>query len=111
MSSQIREEKMMKVTANQLREKGACKNQVLTFKKEWPKGVEITLEVLERAIELKLDLDWFACNFLPAPTWEAYKKATDPAEAAYIKATAPAREAYRKARVSALYQTITEYNL
>ncbi len=102
----------MKVTAEQLKAKGACKEQVCIFEKEWPDGVEITEEVLARATELHLDLLWFASNFLPAPAreayWEAtgpaleaYKKATGPAWKAYRKAIAPAREAYKKAIGSA----------
>ena len=121
----------MKVTAKQLRAKDACPDQVLIFEKEWPNGVEISQEVLQRAVEVHLDLDWFAFTFLPAPAREAYKKAIAPAWAAYIKATATAwaaydkataREAYKKATATAeevldkaiapaLYQAITEYKL
>ena len=112
----------MKVTVEQLRAKRACTDQVKVFEQEWPDGVEITLEVLQRAVELELDLDWFACRFLPAPALEAYHKATAPAwkafqEArapawkAYHKAIAPTWEAYNKAMASALYQVIIDYHL
>ena len=123
----------MKVTARQLRNKRPCEGQLLIFTREWPKGVEITPQVLQRAVELELDLDWFAYKFLPDPAWEAYEKATAPAWEAYLKAKAPAWEAYEKATasaweaylkakasaweayekatVSALHQIIAEYGL
>ena len=112
----------MKVTTRQLKVKDACPDQVSIFKKEWPKGVEITPKVLERAVELKLDLRWFGLEFLPRPAQEAYDKAEAPAREAYRKATAPAREAYdkataiaweayHKAEATALWQVITKYGL
>ena len=98
----------MKVTTRQLKVKGACPDQVITFRREWPNGVEITPTTLQRAVELQLDLDWFVFNFLPVPAWEAYLKAKAPAREAYLKAVASAREAYEKAMVSALHQIIEE---
>ncbi len=90
----------MKVTTRQLKVKGACPDQVITFRREWPNGVEITPTTLQRAVELQLDLDWFVFNFLPVPAREAYEKATAPAWEAYLKAKAPA-----------LHQIIAEYGL
>jgi len=101
----------MKVTAKQLLTKDACKDQVDIFRKEWPKGVVVTEEVLQRAVELNLDLRWFALTFLPAPAWEAYNKAIATALAAFDKAIATALAAYYKATATALWQVITEYKL
>ena len=98
----------MKITVKQLKDKKACLEQVAIFQKEWPKGAEITLEALQRAVELGLDIEWFALTFLPAPAREAYEKAIASALEAYKKAIAPAWEAYEKARAPALYQAITE---
>jgi len=100
----------MKVTARQLRNKGASLDHALIFAGEWPEGVEITLEVLERAVELKLDLHCFACSFLPASAWRAYSKATAPARETYMKAMTSLK-AYDKAITSILWQVITEYSL
>jgi len=101
----------MKVTAKQLRGKDACDKPVDVFQKEWPEGVEITLDVLQRAMELKLDLDWFADSFLPASASEAYEKATTLAWEAYLEAIALAWVAYQKAKASVLYQEITKFGL
>jgi len=100
----------MKVTARQLRNKRPCEDQLLISEKEWPKGVEITAQVLQRAVELKLDLGWFACHFLSDPAWEAYMKATAPARETYVKAMTSLK-AYRKATAPILWQVITEYKL
>ena len=91
----------MKITADMLRERDACEEQVLVFEKEWPKGTDVTLEAALRAVELGLDLEWFAASFLSGEAWEAYQKAPAPAGEAYEKATAPAREAYWKAKDTA----------
>ena len=101
----------MKVTARQLRAKRACPNQVLIFKKEWQEGVEITEEVLQRAVELKLDLSWFALEFLPKPAQEDYDRATDSAWGDLDNAIASAWGDLDKATVSALHQIIAEYGL
>jgi len=101
----------MKVTARKLRNKGACEVDVLIFEKEWPKGVEITLEVLQRAAELELGLDWFARAFLPKPARIAYLFATAPARNAYYVARNPGLATFYKTAAPALWQVIKEYNL
>ena len=87
----------MRVTAKQLRDKKACEDQVLVFKKEWPRGVRVTFDSLQRAAELELDLDWFAAAFLPAPAWVDYCKATEIVRADYSTAIAVALVDYCKA--------------
>ncbi len=101
----------MKVTARQLRAKRACPKQVLIFKKEWQEGVEITEEVLQRAVELKLDLSWFALEFLPKPAQEDYDRAIDSAWGDLDNALASAWEDLDKAIASAFWQGIINYGL
>ena len=67
---------MVKITAEILREKGASCSQVAIFKKEWPHSGSVTLRNCLRAVELGLDIDWFAYHFLSATALEAYLKAT-----------------------------------
>jgi len=43
---------------------GACKDQLDIVLKEWPDGIPLTEEAAERALELKLDIDWAADNLL-----------------------------------------------
>ena len=110
----------MRLTAEMLREKKACENQVQVFVGEWPDGVEITEAVVLRAYELGLDIDWFVETFLTAlalaeyhkaaaPAWAEYEKVTAPAWAEYDKVTAPAVAEYDKMRASAWaeYQKVT----
>ena len=90
-----------RITAAMLREHHACSDQVAVFEKEWPKGTRLTKAALLRAAARGLDLAWFAQNFLKAPAWEVYQKATATAWEVYQKATAPAWEVYQKATAPA----------
>jgi len=103
----------MRITADQLQDAGACKDQVAIFRREWPDGATATKKSIARALDLGLDLHWFAGTWLTATAleayekarataWEAYEKARAPALEAYEKATAPAWEAYEKATATAL---------
>ena len=91
----------------------ACLDQVATFATEWPDGAEISAANIMRAVELGLDLDWWAERHLSTPALAAYKAekaqalaahkaATAPAWAAYKAATAPAWAAYEAATAQAL---------
>ena len=91
-----------RITAAMLVEKGACHEQVVRFRAEWPDGAAVTIRNARKAVALGLDLDWLANEMLTAPALEAYEKATAPAREACEKATAPAWEAYEKATVPAL---------
>ena len=94
----------MKVTAQMLRDNGACEYQVKIFEKEWPDGTRITKKACLRAAELELDLDWFAVQFLTKRHLKAYDKADATAMEVCNKALAPAWEAYEKARALALWE-------
>ena len=91
----------MKITAQMLRDKGACKNQVETFENEWPNGCNVTRKNCLRAAELRLDFNWAAGWLLSADALAAYDKAVAPALAAYKKAKADALAAYKKAKADA----------
>jgi len=84
-----------------LKEENACEDQVILFEKEWPDGVEVTVEAILRAIELGLDIDWFADNFLSTPILEAYEGATAPVREAYKEDMASAWEVYWEVIASA----------
>jgi len=100
----------MHVTSEMLREKDACEDQVLIFEREWSDGIDVTLDSLMRAIDLGLDLYWFAKNFLPAPAFhkaiaperEAYNKVIDREREVYHNTVAQERVSYHKTIASAL---------
>ena len=91
----------MRVTAKLLRKHHACEEQVEIFEAEWQDGVKITEASLRRAVELKLDIDWFAQHFLPASAWKTYDEATAPAQKTYNEATAVAWKTYDEATAPA----------
>lgn len=64
------------------------------FQSEWPENCETTLENLLRAVELGLDLNWFAQNFLSDSAFVDYIKNTASAFAKNLKATAPFLKRY-----------------
>ncbi len=97
---------MKRVTAAQLRELGACEDQVRTVEKHWPRGVPLTGPSINKAMSLGLDVGWFAQAVLGAPAWAEYNKVRAPAWAEYEKVMAPALAEYEKVRATAL----AEYN-
>ena len=76
--------------------KGACREERAIFRKEWPEGVEVTLENVRRAQEIGLSLEWGKRWFTPEAR-KAYDEATAPAGKAFVEAIAPARKAYHEA--------------
>ena len=97
----------MFITKQLLEERGACSSHVIIFAREWPNGVETTLENLLRAVELGLSISWLAM-FLPTkteyslmltqaredyslvaiPAWTEYKRVVAPAAAEFDRAAA-----------------------
>ena len=73
----------MRITSKMLLAKRACSEQVATFTRLWPGGVEVSMETCQQAAAANLNLRWFAEHFLPAPALEAYKQASSAAAAAY----------------------------
>ena len=114
--------KTYRITGWQLRAAGACSDQFARFRKAWPKGATLSLVNLRKAVELRLDLNWFAQHFLTPPARQAYEAARAPARQAYEAAratawqayeaaTAPALQAYEAATAPALWDTIREHGL
>ena len=52
--------------------KDACKEQRAIFRKEWPKGCEVTLANVQRAQELGLDLTWGGEEWFTAAARKLY---------------------------------------
>jgi len=97
----------MKVTAEMLRNKDACEDQVEIFEKAFPTGTRVTRRVCLRAAELGLNTDWFALNFLSPKQFEAFDAATTPHWKAYYDATTiPHWKAYKAAAALALWEAI-----
>ena len=104
--------RQVRVTAERLREMGACEDVVKCVEREWPRGVPVTVQSIAKASRLGLDVEWFASRTLTdsvraeykkvtAPAWAEYRKVKDPAWAEYRKVTAPARAEYKKVKDSA----------
>ena len=98
----------MRVTANKLRKMGACKEDGIdVFAAEWPDGCNLTKKALLRAVEIGLDVDWFAREVLTgvalteydkrvALLWAEYDKRVAPLRAEYDKRVAPLRAEFNK---------------
>ena len=102
----------MRITNEMLVKANVCEDQRAIFAAEWPEGCEVTIETAQRAVALKLDLDWAARHLLPersfaaycaatAPAWATFDAAMERAFAAYCAATAPAWPAYDAATAAA----------
>src|SRR5919109_1421725 len=90
----------MKLTAEILQKKGACKEQVDLFAQLFPDGGEVTAAAC-RAVAHQFDWDWAANHLLPEPARRAYEEATATAWRAYQEARATARRAYQEATATA----------
>ena len=64
----------MFVSADLLRKHCAYCRQIATFRQEWPDGCEVTAEIVARAVQLDLDLDWAARHLLTAAALKTYKE-------------------------------------
>jgi len=98
----------MKITTELLRKKKACEEQVVIFEKEWPNGIEITLESLDKALELELDIDEFANIFLTDLRLKTYIKKYGQAWVTYLEATAQAQKIFNETVALTLLNTIEE---
>lgn len=49
----------MRITKECLEAESACARQVKEFAREWPDGADLTLENVQRAVALGLDVAWF----------------------------------------------------
>ena len=64
----------MKLTEAMLRSHHACEERVVIFALEWPDGCDVTEETLLRAIELGLNIVWFAHEFLAGPLLAEFER-------------------------------------
>ena len=90
------------VTAAQLEDWAACREQVATFREEWGESVVLTRAVLLRAVALKLDLDWWAHRALGAEPLRVYEEAAADAWRVYNEAMAEPRRVYNEAMAEPL---------
>ena len=90
------------ITADWLREQGACNDQVAIVAREWPVGARITRKNLSRAAMLQLDIHWLA-QFLDTKVQCKYTKNMAPAGRRYDKAVAAAWRRYEKAALMAWF--------
>ena len=112
---------MKRITAQMLKERGACASEVQRFRKVFPVGAPVSMRSLVRAQKAGLDV-FFAECFLAGPAMaecqkvkdqalaEWYWKLTGPAEySEYCKVTGPALAEYERvvgqALVAALIDT------
>lgn len=77
---------MTKITAQMLRDKDACSEQVAIFEQQWPNGVKVGIHAVRKAGKLGLDVYWFAANFLTDAAWAGYEEVRDAALAECRKA-------------------------
>jgi hypothetical protein len=64
----------LKITPKMLREAWAYVDQYEIYVKEWPDGMLVTRESLNRALELGLDIDFLAQHFFKGKQLEFYTK-------------------------------------
>jgi hypothetical protein len=118
----------MRITVEQLCEANACSEQVEVFAKEWPDGIEVTQDSVDRAVELDLDIGWLAVTILPTGIWTLYQARSMPHWREYTRklesiynAHGDVRETdvrivelnitYRKAIAAAFLETVQESGL
>ena len=81
---------------------GACKDQLAIVTREWPNGIPVTQASMDRAVALKLDIDWAAKTLLTATALVEYERVKAPALAEYERVKATARAEYERVRATAL---------
>jgi len=73
---------------------GPCADQMVLIEDEWPDGVPVCADTIQRAQGLGLDLHWFATFFLQNPAWAQYARVRAAAQDKYEQARAAARAMY-----------------
>lgn len=90
----------MRVTKQLLEEHNTCEDQLIIFESEWPNGVNLTPNVLRRALEIGLNLRWFVNHVLPASVRDDYNKTMDAAINDYNNAQEHAERIFKADTVS-----------
>lgn len=67
----------MMITPEWLLANKAFANQYATFCDEWPEGMAMSITNLNRALELKIDLEWLAEKMLPRALYDDYETKHD----------------------------------
>ena len=97
--------RQVRVTAERLREMGACGDAVKCVEREWPRGVPVTVQSIAKAFRLGLDSDvdveWFARRTLTDSALAEYGKVKDSAWAEYQKVMALVWAEHEKVMASA----------
>ena len=63
----------MIIDSEWLETRDACKSDYDAFCAEWPNGAEVSILNLNRASELKVDLEWLAQKMLPRALYDDYE--------------------------------------
>lgn len=101
----------MKITAALLKEKGACKDDIRAFEKQWPNGCKVTRKNCRIAFNVMgLDVTWAAAELLSIKEFAKYQEVCYSAQAKYARrygcwvTEERVWAKYRKARIEAFYQ-------
>jgi hypothetical protein len=80
-----------RISLSAIKAKSPCPEQYKLVAKQWPKGVPLTADTVKKCLELELDLDWIAINFLTAPAFNEYLRVKDRAFAKCYRVRALAK--------------------
>ncbi len=92
----------MRITEAMLRDKGACRSELLRYLKIFGSDVRVTKKFCIKLAAEKFDVDWLARNLLTKSQLAAYKRDTAAAWAAYLRDIEPAEAAYKRETTPAL---------
>jgi hypothetical protein len=89
------------ITYDQLKALGACREQLMKFRRVFGDSVDVTEELAAKYAQ-EFDFDWASSNLLRAAAKEEYSNAAKPALEEYRRAIVPAEEEYDRAVAPAL---------
>lgn len=79
---------------------GPCEDQMRLVKDTWPTGIPLTIESMNLAIALRLNLGWLSRKFLSGPAKGKCERARSLAWAEYERVCEPVTEAYNRGRMT-----------
>lgn len=88
----------MIISYEQLKSKNPCLDQFKVYLKNFPDNWKVTKTGCLKAARLRLDIDWFADNFLSATEYRYYNESTFPALEIYCKTITPSWKTYCKTK-------------
>lgn len=87
---------MMRITEEMVQRAGISEAWQAIFEREWPERMDVTVENLQRARKLRLDMDGLARHLLPPAVWDSYLQTViDAGRKRYEAITLARRECYR----------------